>query len=72
LKEACERSEFIDIKLIRVFDVDFIKEFAERNPDVHIVHLVSLLYDYIPYGYMLYYYILYDYILYYCVQISVL
>ncbi|KAF6034724.1 hypothetical protein EB796_006971 [Bugula neritina] len=40
LKEACERSEFIDIKLIRVFDVDFIKEFAERNPDVHIVHLV--------------------------------
>ncbi|XP_067940675.1 uncharacterized protein [Watersipora subatra] len=38
--EACQMSEFINVKVIRVFSVASVKEFIERNSDVHVVHLV--------------------------------
>lgn len=39
--EACQLSEFINIKVIRVFSATAVKEFIERNNDIHTVHLVS-------------------------------
>ena len=39
--EACQLSEFINIKVIRIFSVAAVKEFIERNADIQTVHLVS-------------------------------
>lgn len=40
-REVCLQSEFINIKTIRVLTPEDIQWFIQRNPDVHVIHLVS-------------------------------
>ena len=41
--EACHRSQFMNVKVIRIFSTAAIREFVVRNSDVHVVHLVRLI-----------------------------
>ncbi|XP_067941128.1 uncharacterized protein [Watersipora subatra] len=38
--EACQRSSFLNVKVIRVFSISAIKEFTKKNSDVQVLHLV--------------------------------